>query len=286
MIRLPAARAAKVAAPSVVASALRSSFKRVDKELTRFRREPEEATTHDLRVAIRRLASALELARELDASPEAQAVERPVKRLQQALSPLRDLEILRAALAKHGVDSDMTGALEKRLRRRERELQRVLERRIERFPVERASAAVSLSVSALEAGAEDRSASATLVVLGVLARRYWTFARRRHAFRNGSLADIHRVRVAFKKYRYALEIGAPLLRPLGKQAQSSLKQFQDLLGSLQDSAVIVDFFASARRTRSLVPKLELEQQKLLALVHEILTAHDAARVPEFSQFLR
>ncbi len=273
---------AKLGAAGVVASALGSSFKHVEEELARFSGGGEDAGTHALRVGIRRFLAALELATALDEGLVPPKLERGLRRLLSALSPLRDFEIQRKALAEHELEPAVRATLDRRLRRKERDARRALRRRIAQLPHERARLSVARACATLEA-MPPRAPGAKLVVLGVVARRYVAFDRRRRMASEADLHDLHRVRVAFKKYRYAVELGAPLLRTVSGPAKKAMKAFQDQLGALQDSSVVLELFERTPHSRPLARELRLEQETLAARVRELLEAQAEARIPEFSQ---
>jgi len=281
-----AANPTKIQAPAVVAAALKASFDRFAAELRSVHQKGEKAEAHDLRVGIRRLLAALELALALDEELVPPRVLRDLKRVLDALSPLRDVEIQRHALDARDLPEGTRRELGKRLARREHKVRRALKKRADEFPLRRAEQAVAAACGVLEANDGDRTPSARLAVVGAIARRYWTFDRRRRAAANAGMKELHRVRIAFKKYRYAVELGAPLLKPLPEQAREAMKLFQDQLGALQDSVVVLELLDRGRATHDLVEELANQQRDLAATLRETLAAQSSARVPEFSQPLR
>lgn len=275
----------KVAPQAVVGSALQASWERVEAELERYRHDPEQAGSHALRVGIRRFLAAAELVHVLE--PEALPDKLPsrVKRLLGALSPLRDVEIQRGALEKHVLAPQVRQALTRWLRRHEQKLAKKVAQRIARFPVERTRQGVGDAVSSLQREEGDSSRSAELTLLGRVAERYRAFDRRRRTCHDHDLHELHRTRVAFKKYRYAIELTAPLLRPLGKPRKEALKTFQDELGALQDSVVILALFSRRKATQALASELRTEQDKLAADIRALLDAQLSSPVPTFSDYL-
>ena len=270
-------------APQVVASAVRSSFDRVEKELARFRRRPKIADSHDLRVALRRLLAAVELAHALheDALPRKTA--RAFERVLHALSPLRDVEIVREALDQHAVSGGPRRRLVARLKHAEKKARRALAKLLAELPYEQARDTVHHACEVLETMPDDRTANVELAVRGTIARRYWEFDRRRRGAASADLHGLHRVRIAFKKYRYAVELAAPLLKPVSEEERAAMKAFQDRLGGLQDSVVVIGFLARARGTKELVRELEADQEGTATEIRELLETQANAVVPEFSQ---
>ncbi|HEV8549408.1 MAG TPA: CHAD domain-containing protein, partial [Polyangiaceae bacterium] len=232
----------KPSPPEVVAQALRSCWERVEKEFRRFRRHADAAKTHDLRVALRRLLVAAELASALDENLLPPKLERELKGLLGALSPLRDVEIQRQALKERTLAPEAERALKRHLGRRERRERKLLARLLEDFALRKRAHAVARACATLEVEREQRSPSARLAVVGAIARRYVVFDRRRRSS-HADLEHLHRVRIAFKQYRYAVELGASFLRPVPEKARDAMKAFQDRLGDLQDSVVLIDLFS-------------------------------------------
>ena len=276
----------KIQAAAVVGQAVRASFDHFAAELRVAQQKGEKAEAHDLRVGIRRLLAALELALALDEELLPARLLRDLKRVLDALSPLRDLEIQRQALEGQELPESTRRELTKRLARREHKVRRALKKRVEDFPLRRSEAAVASACAVLDAGDGDRTQSAKLAVVGAIARRYWAFDRRRRAASDAGMKELHRVRIAFKKYRYVVELGAPLLKPISEQSREAMKLFQDQLGALQDSTVVLELLDRGRATRDLVEELVNRQRELAAGVRETLATQSAARVPEFSQPLR
>lgn len=60
------------------------------------------------------------------------------------------------------------------------------------------------------------------------------FAAGRAAFEAGDAEALHEFRIAAKKFRYGLELFAPLYGPKFKKKLGQLKQLQDLLGTMND----------------------------------------------------
>jgi CHAD domain-containing protein len=275
----------KVPAPSVIAAALGASWEHVETELERYRRDPEQAGSHDLRVGLRRLHAAIELAVALEPEALPDKLTGRLKRLLGALSPLRDIEIQREAVEKHALEPETRQTLLGWLRRREKKLGKKIQRRVARFPLPETRLGMAAAAAVLEARARDPTPSAQLVVLGAVAERYAAFDRRRRASNDHDLEGLHRTRIAFKKYRYAVELAGPLLRPPARARKGALKRFQDELGALQDSVVVLELFARRQATQGLADEVRVEQGNRAAHVRSLLAAQVAGAVPEFSEYL-
>jgi CHAD domain-containing protein len=285
MARAPARARIDVVPRAVVGAALASSWERVETELERYRHASKQAGTHALRVGMRRFLAAAEFAELLEPEAMPDKPRARVKRLLSALSPLRDIEIQREALEKHELPPETRQRLAAFLRHHEQKLAKKMQKRIARFPVERTRRGVGDALAALRREESDSSRSAELALLGRVAERYRTFDRRRRASHDHDLHELHRTRVAFKKYRYAVELAAPFLRPTSKPRKEALKACQDELGALQDSVVILSLFSRRKATHPLADALRAEQQNLALHVRALLAAQTQTAPPTFSEYL-
>jgi CHAD domain-containing protein len=70
-------------------------------------------------------------------------------------------------------------------------------------------------------------------------RAFHTVVERRHAIDAADTATIHRMRVAFKKFRYLVEILAPVLTQVTTKRLRAMNAFQDSMGHIQDLEVLL-----------------------------------------------
>ncbi|MFP4369211.1 MAG: CHAD domain-containing protein, partial [Candidatus Kapaibacterium sp.] len=80
---------------------------------------------------------------------------------------------------------------------------------------------------------------------------------------------IHKVRIAFKKFRYMIESAAPLIG-LGKQQLKELSEFQSLLGAIQDSEVYTAELTDFITIQEEIPKKAFTDSLRLAEEHKNL----------------
>jgi CHAD domain-containing protein len=88
-------------------------------------------------------------------------------------------------------------------------------------------------------------------------------------------ATVHRMRVAFKKFRYSVEALAPLLPKASSKQLRAMKAFQDSMGDIQDSTVLlasIRTFARKKRGRF---------DTTLPAVYQELTRNRAALMEAF-----
>ncbi|WP_224983209.1 CHAD domain-containing protein [Geomonas agri] len=92
------------------------------------------------------------------------------------------------------------------------------------------------------------------------------------ALHEGDAVAQHRLRIAFKKLRYRLEILAPLLEDQGEELRRVLKRYQDVLGKLHDVDVFGEMVLQRVTTGT-------GQEELL----QALAQHRAALYESFTQ---
>ena len=196
---------------------------------------------HQARVASRRIREALPL---VSAGSRGRRLERQMRKITQALGPVRDLDVALQILDEMERSGEVSRSALARLRQavsRERQLlQADMKRRLEGYDLEK------LRKRAL--GAARRGGGRT----GVrdpkrLARAQQRAARRAERLRAAidSAAGIylpdrlHEVRIAVKKLRYAMELARELSGSRATAKLRTLKNSQDLLGRIRDLEILI-----------------------------------------------
>ncbi len=203
----------------------------------------DQMSVHQARVASRRLREALPL---LGVRADADALDRAdkrVRRITRALGPVRELDVTLLLLAElrrkkaaplRAIERVREAVSEERLKRRRDMLAEIKPSRIDKLRkrlvrvATPASRPVARSSALAEANAQAASRAADL---------------RAAIDRAGGiyLADrLHRVRVAAKKLRYALEIQRELTKSRSTAQLNRLKVQQDLLGRMHDLEILID----------------------------------------------
>jgi CHAD domain-containing protein len=196
---------------------------------------------HDLRVATRRARAALRLLR--DVVPGAEELRAKLAGLGRLAGAARDLDVFAGRVAGRLAEAGVTGTARTVLTQTV-EHQR-LEARARLRPVlqgqELAALLARLDMAcAGTSGGEEADELGSAAVLGpALVRRELARLRRWRHRLPGSLpaSDLHAIRIAGKRARYALEFFAPVL---GSDVRAAIRQFvelQDCLGAHQDAVV-------------------------------------------------
>ncbi|MGE3273856.1 MAG: CHAD domain-containing protein [Vicinamibacterales bacterium] len=199
---------------------------------------------HQARVASRRLREALPVAGAAARPAVLRRARRAVRRLTRALGPVRELdvalghldEVAGRGLVPAAALSRVRASLEQRRQaRRGALLDALTPSRLEQLRRRIAALETSLPPAA-EARRASRAAADTRVQ-----RRGGRLAVAIERAGNVYLPDrLHRVRIAAKKLRYAVEVRQELVRSRATRRIGSLKRLQDLLGRLHDLEVLID----------------------------------------------
>jgi CHAD domain-containing protein len=241
--RVPVAR--------VAARTLRKRLETVWSELRgacRQRHDPERV--HQLRVATRRTLAALAVFRDLVPARRRRWFEKRLRRIRRAAAMTRDLDVLTGHLSEPAAADR---AAEPRLlaaRARRRLVTMLAKRRdLSREPIRQVREACLAAdwpgrVERLIEGIGRRDSSEPFAAYArwrfpVLLERFFSRADRKLT----DAAEIHRLRIAGKKLRYALEIFAPVFPAATRTAcLEALEMLQETLGRFTDHAAAADRF--------------------------------------------
>ena len=217
---------------------------------------PEVANVHDMRVAARRLRAALRLfqLRELEAD---------VKKLQDALGSVRDLQLQLAWL--HGRDELLAARRKAALPRAKRTLaQALLAWRTKTLP--RVLAAAESKFRGTLSGGEVRKL--------LRARLLRCEERMEAALRRPSPPAMHAVRRSAKQLRYLFELTQPAFPSLSKALLAELLPLQASLGVLHD----VDVRIALLRPGPLLREQKEYRQRLAAIATAELSRWQTRKV--------
>ncbi len=192
-------------------------------------------TVHRLRVALRRCRSVSELLSELDPHPAWSESRRLSRKLFARLGALRDAQVLRQwAEALASGDDASRKALLATLGQREARARARARRALGRFDQD------AWQRLAATLGRRARLVNPDGLALQCLALQCFDDLRRRHdhALRGRQAEAWHRLRVALKRFRYAVETLLPRQQRMWNR---DLRQAQDLLGWIHDLDVFRAF---------------------------------------------
>jgi CHAD domain-containing protein len=190
---------------------------------------------HDVRVALRRLLALLEMLQQLHMTGRQRKLRRRLKRQLAGFSELRDVQVMLAALpADRQLPAD--NILARRLHEREQELLAEAQDKLQRFPAGK----VLHRLDKLRVGLLQLPASRFSVARcrRTVDKAFAVVSARHAAADIGKPTTIHRERIAFKRFRYSVEI-LHAVSPLPDKALKALRAYQTLLGDIQDAHVLL-----------------------------------------------
>ncbi|MBI3175868.1 MAG: CHAD domain-containing protein [Chloroflexi bacterium] len=215
---------------------LMTFIKRWDKfnlELANCRGEFSEASVHDLRVATRRLVACLDMARALDPHPRLQKMRRALKSQIDELDDLRDCQVMLTELAESAESHPELTPLHDHLLANEQRLLRKARKQIKNLKL----SALQKRFEKIRASLEEQLArpEAETELLQAVDQAYETATKRYVQIDAAHPASIHRLRLAFKKFRYRVEIIHPALLDFPEDLPKRMHDYQSLMGEVQDA---------------------------------------------------
>lgn len=234
------------------------------RQLARARRRATEPAIHDLRVALRRLIAALDLAAVVVPGTGIRKVRRSLRSSLKQFNTLRDVHI--ALLAMRGMRSvaPPVRSYSASLRVRERSLLRECAGTLRSMDVRDLDRELArIQQTLLTLGTDRRLDVLTgAMIKGNFARTVARALVLERAVTAADASSVHRLRVAFKRVRYASEILAPLLPWITRPRRKWMQAYQTMMGEVQDCEVMlagVRRFAARPSIRNRISVLPLQE---------------------------
>jgi CHAD domain-containing protein len=243
----------------VLAEALEQRHQVFKEQLAHVRRRPAEPAVHDLRVATRRLIAAIDLVTKIVRAPHLAKKRKTLRNFLKDFNTLRDKHIQVMALGELRPAYPAAGVVLRGLRLQERELLRSAGRSVRLMEKDDVTEAIGEAEDALlRVTMNPALASAShAMAMGVLAATFVRVVDCRAGLNSADPSTIHRMRVAFKKFRYTLEILAPLLPQMTTNLRKRLNAYQTSMGRVQDAVVVLAGITSFEAKRSVKGRMAL-----------------------------
>jgi CHAD domain-containing protein len=238
----------------------------LDARLRRARARPSEKRIHALRVASRRMLSALDLAGAALPRGRTRKVRRMIRKRLRNLRSMRDVQVQLRHCDRMVPDFPQLASFRKDLRRREKRLCREVGEKLDALEPAKLGRKTERLLERL-IGSLDPSADREL---GERIRASVGDSYRKVLFLRAGVdpkqpETIHRMRLAFKRYRYMAEIAAPSIPRLTPERLRALHDYQDRMGVIQDAETllrsIMDFRRRSGRTSLLVVENEIRRRR-------------------------
>jgi len=208
------------------------------KRLKQCQKKFSRKAVHDLRVETRRLLAMLEFLEALHFKDSPEKTAKMLKKRLDALDNLRDTQVQLSLLKPLWTDFPEARPLKKSLQRCERRLikrgprklkgRNGLAKRLKDLEKELCGSGLALPTSATD----DPG-------LAALRNCFQRAVALRRRIRRNNPATIHKMRVAFKRFRYLSELLQPLLPQITPEQLRRMRKYQGLAGDIQDLEVLL-----------------------------------------------
>ena len=242
------------------------------------REDGDPEAIHDLRVATRRLQEVLDLFEPVLPKEERRRARRRARRIRHDFAEVRDADVLHGLV--RGLRADAPAGekaaiapVERRLRQRADRLRLALSGGDQGPP---RVAGIRKRLDALLDHLEKHPAPAVEVARAArvgLARRARELERARRNAASGRPIPAHRLRIAVKRWRYALEIlDASSLGPFTAAIETA-RRVQEKLGALHDLDVLIALVGRGPKTRTLRARLAARRRDLWSDARPLVAAY-------------
>ena len=233
---------------------------------------------HDLRVATRRLLTMLEILETLFLGMKGRKLRRELKRQLDCLDELMDTQVQIAFVEDEMVEVAGISAFIKFLHRREASLLKQVEHTVRGISL--ASQMRRLADVRQTAEARLQVPDVRLRLISAVDRSYENVQHRFARIDPADTETIHRIRIAFKSFRYTVEMVHALLARYPIALLKAMNEYQGLMGYIQDIEVLqgmVVAFGKVHPNADISPSLaavnEMHQRKVAAYLSHKDTLH-------------
>lgn len=223
-----------------------------------------EESVHDVRVSTRRLLALLDLLRALPNSPPLKSLRRAFKAQLDDYDDLRDTQVMLLKVSEALAEVPELAAYEAYLKQRETKLLQRAAKQVETLePSTESQQIQSTNSSQRLTGLAQRIETLRHFLLTpseaealhqtlfqAIDETYAAVLRRYGKVDASHPATIHRLRVAFKKLRYSLEILKPLLPDAPAHLFKDMHAYQTSMGDIQDLEVLLAALADFAKRRA------------------------------------
>jgi len=202
------------------------------------RREFSEEAVHDLRVAGRRLMAVLDIVRTVNPHPRVQKTRRFLKEQLDDLDELRDVQVMLVEVSETIERMPQLRSFQEHLQKREKRLLRTALKQVRASKPSGWNKRIDKIQSALEKESHKPDFQARL--LQTVDNAYIRTTQAYDQMDGAQAATIHRVRIAFKKFRYMAEIAMPMVPDPPESYFKSMHDYQSAMGDIQDVEVFLN----------------------------------------------
>ena len=229
--------------------ALEKCWRKYSREFKRVRAEFSNEAVHDLRSATRRILTLIQLLNSISPRQRLQKLARAFKEQLDAFDDLRDTQVILAEISEILHELPALDEFQKQLQADELKMLRVLRKRLRKWEIAEIARRIDKTRLSLESSPD---ADLESQILQAVDDAYLLARQRLEWVDPARSSTIHRIRIAFKAYRYMVEFVHPLLNGFPKENLRKMYEYQFLMGEIQDAEVfaqtLTDFSESVSIT--------------------------------------
>jgi CHAD domain-containing protein len=223
-------------------AALDHRWKNYQAELKRCREEFSNEAVHDLRSASRRMLAFIQLLKSISPRPRLQKLNRAFKDQLDEFDDLRDIQVVLAEVSETVKELPQLQEFQDHLQSVEKALLKTLRKRLRVVDLFDVSKRVRRLRESLK---HETDGHLLLQSFQAVDDAFLVTKRRRDWVNLAQATSIHRVRIAFKTFRYMVEIIHPLLENYPFENLKCMHDYQSLMGEIQDVEVILQALTDA-----------------------------------------
>ena len=209
-------------------------------ELKRCQKEPGEEAIHDLRVATRRLLALVDMLSAFSPHRRLGKLRGAFKDQLDDLDNLRDTQVMLVEVTETLGNLPGLAPFQAYLIKREKRLLRSTAKDVKSFKSRGIRKRLDSTHKALLKA--EKGINQQMELLQIVDDAYETTLRRFQSIEPAQPETIHRVRIAFKKFRYMVEIVHPLIPNFPDNNFKHMRAYQDMMGDIQDLEIFLSVF--------------------------------------------
>jgi CHAD domain-containing protein len=254
--------------------AFKSAWRSYRRAFKRCQKKVSWTAVHQLRVETRRLLALVDLFEPLAAGQAADELSRRAIQPFKTSGRLRDTQVLLCDVERRLRRFPDAKRFKRELLRREKRLARQLERKLRHTRLKPLKSRMDALRKELRAGVKPAEAChrARVCLLKGVDRAFANVVARRQSITPAEPRTVHCTRIAFKKFRYMVEQLRPLLSRLPGGSPRKLRDYQKLMGDIQDCETLLAALgkfmreekSEARRLRRFCAAVERDHARLMA----------------------
>jgi CHAD domain-containing protein len=236
----PLIEESKSDANQLLLEALENRWKNYRAGLKRCRAEFSNEAVHDLRGAARRMLALIQLLNSISPRPRLQKLTHAFKDQLDEFDDLRDTQVILAEVSEILHELPQLQDFQRHLRFTEERMLRILRKNIKGLETSEVTKRIRKTHEAL---AGEKDSGLTSQIMQAVDDAYLHTKQRYGWVDFARPATIHRVRIAFKSFRYMVEIVHPLLSGFPNENLKRMNDYQSVMGEIQDAEVFYQTLA-------------------------------------------